>query len=170
MERHGREVAIEVLDLVPFYEADEAESRHIRRCRAIGCDLTNRTDGGRGRRGWVISADTRARMRASASNRKVSAETRQKMSASIRASEAHRRHLQRLHQMNRKPCQLSTRLKISEALRGENNKQSVLTWEGVAKIRELYEGGTKQAELCRMFECAPATIHNVVKGKTWIAV
>lgn len=168
MQRNEREVAIEVLDLVPFYEADEAEVRHIRRFRSIGCDLTNRTDGGRGRRGWVISEKTRERMRAASSRRSVSAETRLKMSEAIRASEKHRAHLKRLHEANRRPCAPETRQKISMANRGDTNAHAVLTWDAADEIRRRYAAGERQDHLARAFGCSTVTIHNVVKGKSWI--
>jgi hypothetical protein len=168
MQRNEREVAIEVLDLVPFYEADDAEMRHIRRFRAIGCDLTNRTDGGRGRRGWVVSEETRERMRVASSRRRASSETRRKMSESIRASEKHRAHLKRLHEANRRPCALETRQKISVANRGESNPHAVLTWQSADEIRQRYATGERQAHLARAFGCSTVTIHNVVTGKTWI--
>ena len=102
MQKGGREITVEVLDLVMDYEVDAAECRHIRRLRALGCDLTNRTDGGRGRRGWTTSPETRQRQREAAQRRRATPETRAKMSAAIRASEKHRAHLRRLHELNRK--------------------------------------------------------------------
>jgi hypothetical protein len=168
MRRHEREVGLEVIDFVPFYEADDAEIRHIRRLRQMGCDLTNRTDGGRGRRGWSISEETREKMRAASSGRRVSPETRQKMSASIRASEKHQAHLRRLHNLNRRPCPEETRRKISAANRGDTNASAVLTWAAADEIRHRYAGGERQAHLARAFGCSAVTVHNVVKGRSWV--
>jgi hypothetical protein len=101
MRDSGREITVEILDLVMDYEADDAECRHIKRFKALGCDLTNRTDGGRGRRGWITSPETRQRQREAAQRRRASPETRAKMSAAIRSSPKHQEHLRRLHESMR---------------------------------------------------------------------
>lgn len=101
MEEYEREIGVEVLDMVAPHEADEAERRHIKRLRLAGADLTNRTDGGRGRRGWIVTEETRRRMSEAARRRVVAPETRAKMAAAIRSSEKHRAHLNRLHQLQR---------------------------------------------------------------------
>jgi hypothetical protein len=168
MKRHGREVVWQPLDLVPYYEADSAEQYHIRRLRAMGCDLTNRTDGGRGKRGWVPSDATIAKMRAAGKGRLITLETRAKMSASIRSSAKHRQHLKRLHQLNRRPCPPETRARISAALAGDGNGHTVLTWEKVAAIRARYSEGERIVDLARAFGCSNPTIHQVVHYRSWI--
>lgn len=166
----GGDVLITAIVRVPAHEADAVEIEQIARFLALGCDLTNRTDGGRGRRGWTVSAATRQKMRESASRRiAASPATRQKMSAAIRASESHRAHLRTLHQLNRRPCRPVTRQRISEALRGEQNGQNVLTWQTVAEIRQRYARGIRQAVLSREFHCSAATICAVVHNRRWVS-
>ena len=165
----GGTVVIEAITEVPFQYADNAEIEHVARMRALGCDLTNRTDGGRGKRGWNVSDETRAKMRHSAARRRASVETRQRMSAAIRSSAKHQAHLAQLHQSNRKPCPDETRRRISEALLGEGNGQNVLTWETAAQIRARFAAGERQAHLARQYGCSPATVCEVVHGRRWVS-
>jgi len=165
----GGDVSIVALAVVPAVEADVAESAHIAQFSSLGCDLTNRTEGGRGRRGWEVSLETRQKMRESAARRRATPATRQRMSEAIRNSEAHKRHRERLHRLNRRPCPLQTRQRISAALKGERNGQNVLTWDVVRQIRERYAAGAVQTHLALEFECSPATIHGVVHGLRWVS-
>lgn len=162
------DVLIQAVEAVPIADADMAEIAHVAHYRAVGCDLTNRTDGGRGRVGCEISDETRQKMRESASRRKASPETRRKLSEGVRNSERHKAHLRRLHLLNSRPCTEVTRARISAALRGEGNGLNVLTWSDVAIIRERYAAGAVQAHLAREYGCSGATIHRVVHGHGWV--
>lgn len=52
--------------------------------------------------------------------------------------------------------------------RGEQNSMSKLTWDKVAKIRELYSGGILyQRDLANMFSVSQHAICAVVGNKTW---
>jgi hypothetical protein len=63
---------------------DEAEIYWIAEMRNRGCPLTNLTDGGKGRRGWIPSKETRSKISLSNGCRKPkSVETRAKISASL---------------------------------------------------------------------------------------
>ena len=54
-------------------------------------------------------------------------------------------------------------------IRGENNKNSVLTEDEVRKILRLYDGGNgmSQTDLAKRFGVRQPTIHNIVWRKTW---
>jgi len=171
MRAAGVEVLILSLGRVPSDEADAAESTQIARFRALGCDLTNRTDGGRGRRGWEVSAATRRKMSESARRRGAhSAEAYRKAGETIKANPTHRRHLENMHERNRGTTRTPTqRERIGHALRGERNGQAVLTQESVATIRARYAAGVRQAQLVRDFKVSPATIHRVVHYNGWVS-
>ncbi len=164
----GGAVVIRAIDCVPSNEADAAEVAHVAKYLALGCDLTNRTAGGRGNRSWEVSDETRRKMSASASRRKVSPEGSRRRGDAIRGSEKHRLFRIRLHASNRRPCSPETRRRISAALRGEPSSRSSLTWAIVEDIRTRFMAGAQQAELCRIFHMTPPTIHNIVRFKTWV--
>lgn len=171
MKGSGGEVLIELIETVPSAHADTAESECIARVRARGADLTNRTDGGRGRRGWEISPETRQKMRNSASKRRASLATRRKMSDAIKASVRHREHRDRLHQFNTGAKRsLETRARIRRGVSGEQNGHAVMTWHTASAIRQRYADGTKQVHLARDFNCSPATIHAIVRQQRWVPV
>jgi len=166
----GGDVLIVAIDCVPSADADSAETAHIARYRALGCDLTNRTDGGRGRRSWEVSPETRRKMSESAQRRGAhSPEMYQRVGSILKASAAHQAHMRRMHERNRGVTRTpEQRARISQSLRGEANGQNVLTWAMAALIREKYAAGAVQIHLAREFGCSPATIHGVVHGHRWI--
>lgn len=165
----GGDVVIRAIESCNPDTIDDAEMSHIARYLSLGCDLTNRTAGGRGKRAWVASAETRLKMSESASRRRVSPETRAKMGAAIRASERHKRHRERLHRLNRRPCKAETKRSISDALRGDSNPNKVLSMAVAAEIRSSYDAGVRQCDLARDYQCSAATIHAVVRRQRWMA-
>ena len=50
---------------------------------------------------------------------------------------------------------------------GEQRKESVLTDEKVKRIRRLKLLGFKQKSIARVFNVSIATVHKIIKGKTW---
>lgn len=61
-------------------EAFALEKKLIAQYKALGIELCNRTDGGEGSSGCVLSEDTKAKMAASTVGQKLSAEAREKIS------------------------------------------------------------------------------------------
>lgn len=55
----------------------------------------------------------------------------------------------------------------SEACSGELNNFSILNDIKVVKIREMYKNGTTQSCLALIYGVNYATIHYIVKNKTW---
>lgn len=166
----GGDVVIALLERVAYDQADTSEQAHIARCRGLGYDLTNRTDGGRGRRGWDISDATRRKMSESAKRRGPhSPETYRRAGDFLKASPAHQDHMARMHQNNRGTQRTpEQRERISQSLRGERNGQNVVTWESAARIRERYKAGAVQAHLACEFKCSPATICEIVHNRRWV--
>lgn len=77
----GEMPGVMVLEEIPDCEdlddrIKEAEVRLIRQFRKAGFKLTNLTDGGEGMRGYVYSAESRAKMSAKSKGRKFSVETK----------------------------------------------------------------------------------------------
>lgn len=158
------------VDCVPYDQSDAAEIAHIAAFRAQGCDLTNRTEGGRGRRSSEVSEETRRKMSESAKRRGAHAPSvYQKLSEQFKASERHQMHMRKMHQSNvgrkRTPEQID---RLSRSLRGDKNGQNVLTWDVVPVIRERFASGAKQAHLALEFNCSPATINAVVRNQRWV--
>lgn len=150
--------------------ADAVEIQHIAKYRELGCDLTNRTDGGRGRLGRGVSDDTRRKMSESAKRRPPRGEeARRRFNESWKANPNNAAKLAVLHKRNigreRTP---EWRRRISESLRGERNGQNVVTWEFVDSIRERYAAGAVQMHLAREFGCSPATVNAIVHNKRWV--
>jgi hypothetical protein len=48
-----------------------------------------------------------------------------------------------------------------------NTRSARLTGEEVLQIREEYEKGTTQGELCRKYQVSVNTIGRIVRGETW---
>ena len=170
VNRDGGEVLIVGLSRVSLDNADAVEVQHIATHRAQGCDLTNRTDGGRGRLASTVSEETRRKMSESAKRRGAhSPEVYQRVSATHKASVTHRAHLRQLHESNRGQKRTEQqRERISQSLRGEKNGQNVIDWHVIPAIRERFAEGVKQAQLAREFGCSPATIHAVVHNVRWV--
>jgi len=166
----GGDVLIAEVDRVPFYEADAAETTHVARFRALGCDLTNRTDGGRGKRGWDVSPETRRKMSEAAKRRPPrSPEVCRKIGDWLKADPTHRLHMRTMHQGNRGRTRTpEQRERISQSVRGEKNGKKVMTWDTVVIIRARYAAGAVQSHLAREFKCSPATIHAVVHRLRWV--
>lgn len=170
MERAGAAVLIvPIKEHVAATDADLQEIEQIARFRALGCDLTNRTDGGYGHKGKFCTAETRKKMSESARRRIFTPEWRAKMIAGIRASAKVRANLDRIHRFNcGKPKSIEHREAISAALRGEANGKHILTWESVGDIRSRYDAGIRQSELVKAFGVSPATIHRIVHNHGWV--
>ena len=169
MRRAGAEVLIvAVQEHVASTEADGAEMSHIARLRQLGCDLTNRTDGGKGHAGEV-SAETRRKMSEAAKRRGPHPpDVYRRIGEILKNRPTHQRHMQRLHRLNSRPCPTERRRRISATLRGEGNGQNVLTWDAVDVIRARYASGVRQAQLVREFQVSPGTIHRVVHRNGWV--
>lgn len=163
---NGVGVSIELLAVVGSESADSAEVEAIAAHRASGCLLTNTTDGGGGVRGLRVTDATRRKMSESASRRKVSVETRARMSAAMagKYSAAHMRGLN-LGRVR----SVETRRKMSRARRGEGNGMATLTWPIVREMRDRFAaGGMTQRVLAREYGVSGGTVSMVLSGKTWV--
>ncbi len=187
----GGSVTLEVIAQVSIIDMHAAEVAAIATYRSLGCDLTNSTEGGGGILGYRPSAatreklrlshlgkqshlghrhtvETRARLRALSLGVRPSAETRHKMSESAKAvlrdpAVRERRRQGRLGHV----ASPEARANMSKARRGEGCAWAKFTSVQVAAIRERYAAGERQSHLAREFQCAPATMHAIVHGRTW---
>ncbi len=79
--RMGMVPRMQVIQEVPASFEAEAEKYWIAYFRAIGCRLTNSTDGGEGNLGWCPSEETRAKMSAASQRTMANPAARQAVSA-----------------------------------------------------------------------------------------
>lgn len=167
----GGDVLIVELVRVLVSDVYATERQYIAMARAIGCDLTNTTDGGEGVVGYVVSPATRAKQRAAArSRRPPSAETRARMRASLRRTYSRpemREHMRRI--VSGRTRSPETRAKMSVARQGEGNGMARLTWPIVLELRQRYANGERQAALARAYGVSPSRVHYVVRNKGWVA-
>jgi group I intron endonuclease len=57
--------------------------------------------------------------------------------------------------------------KLSESRSGEGNPKSVLTWDLVREIRELYNNGVSQRKIAKQFGVSRGCIQGITTNKTW---
>ena len=116
------------------------EIYHIAQFKAIGCDLTNMTDGGEGFLGHRHTSEHRAKIAASLRGQKRSPETRARMSAAMKGkpkSEAHKLAL------SHKVVSAETRAKFSAVHKGK-----VMSAESRAKMSASRTGTKRSPETC----------------------
>ena len=119
----GIEPRIEILERCSTEdELTVAECRHIAEHRALGCRLTNSTDGGEGMTGWKHTAESIAKLRHALTGKPKSAAHRAKIIAIItgrRASDATRAKLSALRKgKNYTPRTEAYRLTMRDAKGG----------------------------------------------------
>lgn len=150
---------IHILETVELEKLDEAECRHISLWRSnIGNLLTNGTNGGTG--GAITDPDTIERRRKLITGRKVSAETRRKMSESHKARlaspEARKKYSETAKKFGIKP----------PTMVGENNPTSKLTDAQVREIRERSCAGETVKDLAPIFKVSKTQISDIATGKS----
>lgn len=147
---------------------DETEMRWIAHCRAVGYDLLNHTDGGKGRRGYAHTEATKALIAARAKGRRPSAEALFHMSLASRRPEniEHCRHMAHLP---RKPMTAKQRQRYSDARRGKRfSKEACIAMSTAHGGRPFYDQhGTKyesQAIAARQLGLSQGHISRVLHG------
>lgn len=172
-------------------EADEAERAQIAARRAEGCDLTNCTDGGGGRRGWSPGPDTRAKIGAAHRGKNVSEETRVRISTSKKGWRPSAEHLARLRiaatgrtktaeereaisarmsgNKHALGCVRSeeTRAKMGASAAGERSAKATISNDEADLIRDMHAVGIRQFIVARLLGLSNVTVNRVVKGRTF---
>lgn len=71
-----------------------------------------------------------------------------------------------------KEFSLETRLKMSKSQKGnqsgEKNPRSILNWNAVNQIRDLYKNGVGATQLSKQFNVSRANIYSIINNKSWI--
>lgn len=135
-----------------------------------------------------ITEETREKMKISSKKRwakpdACSAETRKKMSEAHKGREAWNKGIETPEEVKKKisetlkgrPSPMKNRShtkeakqKISEAQSGENNHNSVVTWEIVREMRARYaEGGISQRKLAEEYGVSWGCVKHIIKNRTW---
>lgn len=118
VEKHGLRVEI-VAEWATEREAYDHERRLIAEHRSAGAPLCNRTDGGEGGPGHVVTEEVRARIRAKHLGKEIPPETRAKIGAANRGKKRSAEFRARVSAQGRlRPWSAETRAKISAALTG----------------------------------------------------
>jgi hypothetical protein len=150
VERDGGTVLIEAIKTNAEWNATEVEE--IARHRAMGCDLTNATDGGGGALGYIHDEETRKKMRGHA-----------RLLGHVYGEETREKHRQRI-------CSVETIEKMcSSACHGDKNVNAKLTWPQVAEIRTRCASGETGKALAVEFRVSRASVSRIVNGKRWVA-
>jgi group I intron endonuclease len=164
------------------------ESQRKRRERDGGWDEETKRKIGMSQKGKVIPEEVKEKMRISSRKRwakpdACSAETRKKMSEAHKGREAWNKGIETPEEVKKKisetlkgrPSPMKNRShtkeakqKISEAHSGENNHNSVVTWEIVREMRARYaEGGISQRKLAEEYGVSRGCVRNIIKNRTW---
>lgn len=158
--RDGVEPAMDILLTCPVEELDEQERRHVAEYRLlVGKKLTNGTAGGTG--GALLPEIAKAAGEKKR-GRKMSAETRAKMSVSARRrceDPAERERLRTIADGSYLPV-----------MTGEANKASKLTEDDVREIRRLSVEGVSGVDLAVRFGVTKANISLINRRKAWTHV
>lgn len=56
---------------------------------------------------------------------------------------------------------------FSRAMRGEKNHMTGFTESDIREIRDMFESGVSQADICRKLNAHKSTINNIVHRRTW---
>lgn len=151
----GHQPLLEIVDEVEPEQADEAEICWIAWHLSQGAHLVNGTAGGDG--GAITDPEALARISEAHLGVKRSVETRQKMSASAKARCASEKERERLRSIsNGKP----------PVHHGEKNSRTKLSDAQVRQIRELASAGEPLRSLAEEFGITPASVTQLVTGKT----
>lgn len=101
--------------------------------------------------------ETREKLSLLAKNRKMSEETKNKISVSMRSSKNHfygKKH--------------SQKSKLKMGLRGERHIKAKLNWEKVREIRKLHTEGTyTNIQLANIYNIHNSVICRIIKNKIW---
>lgn len=136
-----------------------AERAYIAAARAIGCRLTNGTDGGDGVPG--LRPESLARMRATWLGRKHTPESRAKMSAANMG----RKHTDEYREMMR---QIMSVREFTETHRQRLRESTQkLTADQVREIRAALAAGERQRDIGARFGVHQATISDLARGRTY---
>jgi len=170
---HGRIPEIVILEVVPDGEDWKAyEQKWIGRGRESGWQLTNLTDGGEGKTGWLASDETKEKLRAAWVERRkrgVSDETRARLSKARKGKKLSPEHAKNNAEARKGMVFSEERKKnISLSLRGENSPTAKITEVDVREIRKRYEaGGITQRDLGKEYGLHNSTVSEIVRRKRW---
>ena len=192
----GGEVILSVVAVVPASQMDAAEMEHVAKYRALGCDLTNKTDGGGGSFGYRAtdetrrklsvshrgqqshlgipqSEETRAKLRAANLGKKASQETCDKISAALRGhivSPEVRAKISLSHRGIGLGLHMTDEARRNHAEACRVGKRAKLSWASVATIRALHAGGgLTHRSIGHAFGVSGPVIANIVNLRTWIS-
>jgi hypothetical protein len=152
--RNGNEPIIQILDLVDPADINRAEIEWIKTLRALGCRLTNATDGGEGAKGLILSPEQKAKMSESAKRRWSSPE-----SEADRAAIVARR-------LGTKTSD-AVRQKMSEKRKGEGNARAMLTFDNVGEMRSRAAKDERICDLAKEFGVSRSAASYAITGKSW---
>lgn len=150
----GEKPGLVILSAVPEEEANDEERKFIRLLAAN--DLVNGTLGGDG--GAVTDPAALARISAAHLGKKLSVETRQKMSISAKVRCSTPQERARLKAISNG---------VPPVHKGTAQHSAKLNDEQVLEIRRRHSEGMNGVSLAKMFDVTPMTISYIVRGKTW---
>lgn len=137
---------------------DSRESYWIEKYGTDGADGLNCDKGGRSRRGYSPSEETRKKISESLKGRTFSQETRKKISEAKRGERHHQYGKRRTSEERRK---------ISEATRGERNPRAILSEAQVVEIIGKLKNGARYGELALEYGVGNHVIGYIARGVTW---
>lgn len=134
-------------------------------------------------KGRALSEDHKKNLRGAWRQRlPASEETRQKMSESHKGKEPWNKGVSPTEETKRKISEAlkgrpshwrsktfseEHKRKMSESKRGESNPRSVMTWDLVRQIRQLYSDGMAQRKIAKQFGVSRGCIQGIVNNTTW---
>ena len=136
---------------------EKNEQAWIRHFRAIGCSLTNLTDGGDGAPGHAVSAETRAKLSAASRNR--SPEQRERHAQSVRDPQTKAK----VAEANRNRS-AETRAKLAEACRNRSPETKARVAESMRKRMADPETRARVGEASRGRVASPEARKNMSKS------
>lgn len=149
-----------LFDDIDYETAKEKEKEFISLYKRItdGGTLCNMTLGGDGCLGVSISEEGRKSISMSNKNRKVSKDTRKKMSES---------RLRYCRDNPNNKCSNKQRQMMVEKTKGENNVFAKLTDSDVIQMLKMKNEGKKVSEISAIFAVSQVTVYEILRGKTW---